>query len=229
MSNLARSIDSIVDEIRVEVTACKGAFTKAVQHALNAGRLLIQLKERLPHGEFLPAVKRCGLMPRTAQEYMRVAHHAGKIEAKGVTLTHLTLRQALDALAVAKGVDPDPATANAHGQTAPGKKRSRLASFKRVDRLARQNPEALPAVVMHAMVTHALPTFRNADQMARKIAERTKPFGNHTHPLDPSDADVGELFRLGRCLTYSFELMRDTAARRKPKTYKRRKIVKAAA
>lgn len=89
-----RPIDTIEAEIRTEVAACERDLTAGLQHALAAGRLLIELKDRAGHGKFLPAVERCGLKPRTAQDYMRVAKHWPEIE-KYATSAHLTLREAI--------------------------------------------------------------------------------------------------------------------------------------
>ncbi len=92
-----RPVDTIEAEIRVEVAACETALTKGLTHALKAGWLLIELKGRVEHGEFLPAVERCGLKPRTAQDYMRVATRWPEIE-KYATSAHLTLREAIAGL-----------------------------------------------------------------------------------------------------------------------------------
>jgi hypothetical protein len=102
---VVRSTEHIEAEIRAEVAATKEAFTKAVAHAVRAGNLLIELKDQLPHGEFLSAVKRCLLSARTAQEYMRVARHAKVIETKCADVAHLTLRDALKLIAVARTPD----------------------------------------------------------------------------------------------------------------------------
>jgi hypothetical protein len=52
-----------------DAAANRGAF-----HARNAGNLLIKVKERLPHGEFMVWVKQhCGIAHSTANLYMFIA------------------------------------------------------------------------------------------------------------------------------------------------------------
>ena len=40
--------------------------------ALDIGAALIQLRQRLPHGDFLPAIRRLGIADRTARDWMRL-------------------------------------------------------------------------------------------------------------------------------------------------------------
>ena len=48
--------------------------------ALDTGAALIDLRERLGHGEFLPAIRRLGIPERTAQNWMRLARAGLKNE-----------------------------------------------------------------------------------------------------------------------------------------------------
>jgi hypothetical protein len=93
------SVEELEMAIRKEVAACEENLTRGLQHALKAGRLLIELKKRkeVKHGEFLPAVTRCGLKPRAAQDYMRIARHWPELE-KYADVAHLTLRDAITRL-----------------------------------------------------------------------------------------------------------------------------------
>jgi hypothetical protein len=70
----------LVDEIAVEHRACKAAVKNAVQHAIEAGRRLIEAKTLVPHGAWLPwlAEHLPDVSARTVQRYMKAAELAGK-------------------------------------------------------------------------------------------------------------------------------------------------------
>src|SRR5918996_452882 len=70
---------------------------KAVDHALTTGKLLLQAKALVPHGQWGAWLKNnCSLTDRTAQRYMRVARDLPKLDAaKSATVADLPLR-ALD-------------------------------------------------------------------------------------------------------------------------------------
>ena len=73
---------TLADELRARATTIRsraGTMTSAI---IDIGRNLLVAKQTLPHGCLLPWVKaECGLAPRTAQNYMRVAEFAdGKCE-----------------------------------------------------------------------------------------------------------------------------------------------------
>lgn len=62
--------------------------SQAIEHAIEAGRLLLQAKEQLPHGQFLPWLEaNCQVSARQAQRYMRAAQ--GKSLAKNDTVSYL--------------------------------------------------------------------------------------------------------------------------------------------
>jgi hypothetical protein len=51
-----------------------------VQDAIRAGQILTQVKERLPHGEFLPWLKaNCSISPKTADRYRQLYEYSDKI------------------------------------------------------------------------------------------------------------------------------------------------------
>jgi hypothetical protein len=63
--------------------------------AIAAGELLIEAKARLRHGGYIPFVRRCGVSPRSAQLYTRLAR-----EKRNVALLEAdSIRAALKALA----------------------------------------------------------------------------------------------------------------------------------
>ena len=99
---LAKRLDDLICEIRQEVQTCQASLTEGVTHALKAGALLLEAKTLIPHGGWLPFVEKCGLTPRTAQGYMRVARRWSEIESKYETVSHLSFHKALALLAQTK-------------------------------------------------------------------------------------------------------------------------------
>ena len=56
-SNNLPALDALADKINAEHEACRSAMRKGLEHALEAGRLLLEAKKGLPHGEWLPWLK----------------------------------------------------------------------------------------------------------------------------------------------------------------------------
>jgi len=71
---------SLAESIRSEHDACLLAAADAVSHAISAGRKLIEVKESLAHGEFMPWVRlNCPFSQNTASKYMRVANLTSRL------------------------------------------------------------------------------------------------------------------------------------------------------
>ncbi len=124
MSNmLVKRLDDLAREINQEAQACEAALAQGMEHALKAGRLLLEAKALIPHGGWLPFVEQqCGLTARTAQGYMRVARHWPEIESKYETVAHLSLHKALELLRVATSEekkDGPPAALPSHRPPVP--------------------------------------------------------------------------------------------------------------
>ncbi len=81
-----------------------------MEHALEAGRLLLEAKKGLPHGEWLPWLKEnCPeVSERSAQRYMRFTQNRGELESKTATVADLTVRAAEGLLTTATGATPVP-------------------------------------------------------------------------------------------------------------------------
>ncbi|MFD2183331.1 hypothetical protein [Rhodoplanes azumiensis] len=94
-----------IEDLRRKVTENAQQATIAIGlalgHAVKAGKALIRAKERLLHGDFAPFVESCGLNPRTARHYMRLAQHWPLLEQRqnGNTVAVLSVRAALAAIA----------------------------------------------------------------------------------------------------------------------------------
>lgn len=91
----------LADTIKAEIAAGEAAGRKTVEHFRLAGLALIEAKERLPHGHFLPFVDdEVKIKRRTAQAYMRLARELPKLpEKKAQRVAHLSFRDALAELA----------------------------------------------------------------------------------------------------------------------------------
>lgn len=91
----------LADRIKAEIAAGEAAGRKTVEHFRLAGLALIEAKERLPHGHFLPFLaEEVKIKARTAQAYMRLACELPKLpEKKAQRVAHLSFRDAMVELA----------------------------------------------------------------------------------------------------------------------------------
>jgi hypothetical protein len=95
----SNSLIDLAARIQQEHEACRSCLQRGLEHAIAAGRLLIEAKTQVPHGQWLSWLKtNCVVSPRTAQAYMRVTNSIGDDEAKAQRVAHLSLRDALDQL-----------------------------------------------------------------------------------------------------------------------------------
>lgn len=94
------TLATLAAQINAEHDRCEAAVSAAVEHAVKAGALLLEIKKALPHGAFLPWLKvNCTFSPRTAQAYMQIARVFPKL-GNPQRVAHLSARQALKAIAV---------------------------------------------------------------------------------------------------------------------------------
>lgn len=99
----------IAEQIRNAHTRCVDAVKVGLDHAKEAGNLLITAKSMIGHGEWLPWLRdNCPeISERTAQAYMRCARNVGRLEGKSATVADLSFRGALEMLAEPKSVTID--------------------------------------------------------------------------------------------------------------------------
>src|SRR5262245_37386076 len=72
----------IAASINDHLIAAKGSVWRGVEHAIAAGLLLMEAKEIVAHGEWIPWLQaNCEIGPRQAQTYMRLARNRHKVEA----------------------------------------------------------------------------------------------------------------------------------------------------
>ena len=102
-SNSAVVLANLAQRINTEHEAARAAMRKGLEHALNAGEMLIEAKAAVPHGEWLPWLEtNCSVSERTAQLYMKVARERERLGRESASLADLTLEQAAERLAKPK-------------------------------------------------------------------------------------------------------------------------------
>ena len=70
-------------EINAEHLAAHEAAESALEHAAQCGRLLLEAKGLLPHGEWLPWLRaNTKVVARQSQKYMRLAENWEAVEEK---------------------------------------------------------------------------------------------------------------------------------------------------
>lgn len=96
------TLDEMASEIKTEHDAVLHAVRKSLAHARNAGELLAKAKQQVKETEFQWGKwveKKCGIIERTANNYLRIYERWDEIEAKSKTqpgdLARLTVRAAL--------------------------------------------------------------------------------------------------------------------------------------
>jgi hypothetical protein len=96
----------IAARIKAEHKAAKDSLQESVRHAIEAGTLLLEAKEQLKHGQWLPWLKdHCTISERTAQLCMRCAKGREEIEKQMRNgIADLTLTEAAAMLALSSDI-----------------------------------------------------------------------------------------------------------------------------
>src|ERR1700738_3377055 len=93
---LSNSLADLAARINAEHEAAGGALKHSLQHAIAAGELLLEAKDQLKHGQWLPWLRdHCQISERTVRLYMRVAKNKTEIG----NVADLTVRGAVALLA----------------------------------------------------------------------------------------------------------------------------------
>jgi hypothetical protein len=97
----AATLADLAKQINAEHKLCAKALRAGLQHALTAGRLLIEAKEKVPHGRWIPWLQEhCDFALRTAQAYMKAARDVPQLDkAKAQRVALLPFRDAMRELA----------------------------------------------------------------------------------------------------------------------------------
>jgi len=107
LTNPALDLGHLAEEINAEHAAAEETLRAGLGHAKRAGELLLQAKDLVPHGGWLPWMKdHCAFSGRTAQNYMRVAREWDAIQAKTQRVADLSYRDGLKLLTHTKEEDP---------------------------------------------------------------------------------------------------------------------------
>jgi hypothetical protein len=103
------ALDSLASRINLAHDACAASLRAGLAHALEAGRLLVEAKAAVGHGNWSAwLAAHVAFSERTAQGYMRVARHAPELAGDPQRVADLSLRGALAMLAEPKA-SPDHA------------------------------------------------------------------------------------------------------------------------
>jgi hypothetical protein len=89
-------LPELIAQIKTAHTETIALARRTLDSAIRAGKLLIEAKALVAHGQWLPLLKEAGISIQIAQRYMRLAHIPPD---KYVTVTHLGIRAALDKIA----------------------------------------------------------------------------------------------------------------------------------
>jgi Protein of unknown function (DUF3102) len=96
----SNSLVDLAARINAEHEAAGGALKHSLQHAFAAGELLLEAKQQLKHGQWLPWLETCGITERTAQRYIRLARNRAAIESKSDNMSDLSVSSALSFLSI---------------------------------------------------------------------------------------------------------------------------------
>jgi hypothetical protein len=97
MADTPLVLSDLATRIREAHERCHASMTQGLQHALEAGQLLIQAKDQIPHGEWLTWLQtHCDIGERQSQNYMRLARDLPRLNpANTQRVADLSVRQAL--------------------------------------------------------------------------------------------------------------------------------------
>jgi hypothetical protein len=103
-NEIEQRLRELAELINAEHRAFAGTFRRALEQAIRAGELLARAKEHHPHGTWQRWLEENfeGSV-RTAQEYMRLYRHRHQIRANARDAAHLSIGEALSALASPRG------------------------------------------------------------------------------------------------------------------------------
>ena len=98
-------LNDLAQRINQEHQSCEESLKQGLKHALDCGKLLLEAKKLVQHGEWLPWIREnCHFSERTAQVYMRVTCNVSLLE-KTQRVTDLSFREAMKLLSDSGG-DP---------------------------------------------------------------------------------------------------------------------------
>jgi hypothetical protein len=100
---LSNSLTDLAFRIKAEHEASSESARRSLVHAMAAGDLLLEAKQQLKHGQWMPWLKQhCAIPDRTARLYMRLAENRSQI---GNAIANLSIQGAIRLLAEADEYD----------------------------------------------------------------------------------------------------------------------------
>ncbi|MEQ8321890.1 MAG: DUF3102 domain-containing protein [Rhodospirillales bacterium] len=119
MPDLTPADEPIIREINETYNKCRRASFEALSLAIRCGDLLIEVKGKVPHGDWLSWVdKNLVIGHRQAQKLMRLATNRDKIDTNANSPTHLTIEGALKSLRKRQAISPKENATNRLAQAA---------------------------------------------------------------------------------------------------------------
>ena len=110
MTEIEKNLETLAEQINAEHRACDDALRSGLRHAVNAGGLLTEAKERVNHGEWGSwLADNFEGSTRTAQAYMKVSREVPNLDAaKAQRVADLSFRGALAELSAPLEEKPEP-------------------------------------------------------------------------------------------------------------------------
>jgi hypothetical protein len=202
------TLPALADQINHHHRQCEAAMQSGLQHALEAGRLLVEAKGQVKHGDWGAWLEEhFEGAERTAQAYIRVARQYPRLKAKAQRVADLTFRGALAAVA---SNSQKLAAASPKQQTAALKawdKHGCKNAHQAVDRARREKVEA--------ECRSSKPKTRTTDAPPKRATEarppqewRTELTRDEVDDLHDIAYQLGRFLddRLPRCVEYLNEL-----------------------
>lgn len=83
----SKELSALAEAINDNLRRVAGAFENVFAYAQNAGKLLVEVKEKVPHGAFLPWIDRnLDCTQRTARRYMQVYEQREQLKTDNVSV-----------------------------------------------------------------------------------------------------------------------------------------------
>jgi hypothetical protein len=193
-------LDTLASQINAEHAKVRELAVSAVEHAARCGELLLQVKAKLPHGQWLPWLREhCEVSPRAAQGYIRLARIPN-----AQRVSHLSLRGALKALGTSKypldvGGSPMVRLADDLSEMEAALERDSAAHWKRYYELLEQQDlaAAFPLVcdysfVLRAAEIHMLRQGMRRPEIYRRLAKLAELWEGWIHGTDEDNEDGGD-------------------------------------
>jgi hypothetical protein len=185
LSKEVLEVERLLPEINANHRECHKSGSEALNHAIQAGQLLLKLKECVKHGEFMPLVeKRCDFSYDSAKTYMKISESLPAILKKnGKTIgSDMTIRGGMKLIGES---NPKPASKPKRGENGSASPIS---------------PKPEEAVVVEA--EKIVPTSgdcpkggdheRGADGTCEKCLD-PPPVKQYNDPFDPATFEEGKL------------------------------------